>query len=513
MKDIPKTTSFYFVALCFVAITSFAGATTFPQDLDYSYYSEVLIDAGNLWQFNSTFHPFAFQSPDSSSANYIIPGAFSWMSRYLDEYASEAAGFHAKLVNDLGVIVIPGLGISGQSGVGSCYNNVAVQPFIWAEARFLNNWYARLYIRATNEVESLPHYTGMTRDISRAGFNTAEIDQSVLGYQNDWINVDYGRNREIWGPLAEDNLLLAGNAPAWERIMVQMTYCRFSYRWFYGFLEAVYSPEGENINRYLVGRALEYRNRHNLVLSIGEVSTLSGPDRPVDWAFLNPFAVHLEIEQNKRENFANSNRSNDIIFLNADWLPIPSLRLSGSFALDEFQIDRQDREEGDADALGLIGRFAWTPLRIPIGLTIFGYAIRVDSFTMQHSYGYTNLVNRGEMIGHPLGNDTDEIVLGVRLLFSHPFLLELKIGQRRWGDNSLLKDPYAAYERHVQHYFPMGEVKTNQYLALEAKYRLFGNLHLDIDGLLDLKHSGQASVLEAWSFSVRYQKPFSLTKI
>ncbi|MDP8240571.1 MAG: hypothetical protein P9X24_15875 [Candidatus Hatepunaea meridiana] len=508
MMDIRKRASLFWVVLYFLAIVSFAEAQTFPQDLDYSYFSNTLVDAGYLWQINSTFHPYACQPLDSNQTNYSNSGAFSWMYRYLNDYTNIVDRQRHKSNDGLRVIFILGLGIAGQTGAASNYNHVAVHPFVLTVACFDKNWYARLYIRATNEVESLPHYSGVKRKISRAGFNTGEIDQSVIGYQNKWTTVEYGRSREIWGPFADDNLLLAGNSPAYERLMLQFNYHRFTCRWFYGFLETVSSPDDVNINRYLVGRVLEYNNKRTLVISVGEISVLAGPNRPADWAFLNPIALHLEVEQNSRENNAVDNRSNSILFLNADWLPIPTLRLTGSFILDDFQLEKADRDQGAPDPVGGSIRLAWTPIRKPAGLTFVGSYVRIGTYTMPHSYGYANLVNRGEMIGHPIGNDADDVALGVRLVFSQLSLFELKIGKRRWGDSSMLYDPYKGYVGASRGPFPSGDVETNRYLALKVISNPMENFSITIEGHIDLKHSGKDSALEAWTFSARYQIPF-----
>ena len=240
---------------------------------------------------------------------------------------------------------------------------------------------------------------------------------------------------------------------------------------------------------------------------MGEVSTLAGPDRPLDWAFLNPISLHLEIEQNNRENNGEGNRSNAIPFLNVDWLPTPTLRLTVSFILDDIQIDSEDRERGAADALGYSGRFAWTPVRKRVGLTLFGYYVRIDTYTLQHSYGYTNLVTRSEIIGHPIGNDADDRALGVRFIFSRPLLLEFKIGSRRWGDNSMLYDPYAGYISMKRKSFPSGDVRTNRYLTMKIKSNPLRNLSLAVNGQFDLHHSGKGSALETWTFTLRYQIP------
>jgi len=492
--------------ILFISV-SVLSARTFPQDFEYSYVTEVLLDAGINWEDNSTFHPFEYVNYDSVHANRPSLHSFQWVENYLSDYAVIANKLHDHSAKGLGLSLTPGVWLSRQNGVSPEYRSLAVNYYYWMTFSLYSNWYFQFFVRYTSAAESVPHYTGKSQEIDRIGFSTGEIDQSVFGYKNDWVNIEYGRSREIWGPLTEDNILLSGNSPAYDRIMMQMTYQRFSYRWFYGFLEAILSDDNLNINRYIVGRALEYNNHRDLVLSIGEVSILSGPNRPADWAFLNPFAAHIEIEQNKRENYAENNWSNDILFFNVDWLLIPSLRFSGSFALDELQVDRSAREAGFGDGLGFMGRFAWTPKREQIGATLFGYYLRIDSFTMQHQYGFANLVSRGELIGHPLGNDMDELALGLRIVSKLPAIFELKLGQRRWGDNSLLNDPYASYDDHIQDSFPMGEMRTTKFAGLKIKYEPYRNLHFGLDGQFDLKHSGTDSELELWTFTLRYQIP------
>ncbi|NQU04904.1 MAG: hypothetical protein HQ568_02340, partial [Calditrichaeota bacterium] len=240
--------------------------------------------------------------------------------------------------------------------------------------------------------------------------------------------------------------------------------------------------------------------------------SLAGPNRSIDFSLANPLALPLEVENNFRENDLSGNHINDILFANFDWLPVSTVRLAFSFALDEFQIDRKSRDEGIADALGYQGRIAWTPMRKPIGLTLYGYGVRNDTYFIQHEYGYTNLVNRGQMISHPIGNDADEIAFGARIVFPFPVMTEFTYGQRRWGDNSLLDNPYDGYEappigfRRVP--FPSGQVRTNRYLSVKLDSQILEGLSMNIEGHIDLEHSGKGSELETWTFTARYQIPF-----
>lgn len=498
-----------YLILLSVSISS-SSAAPFPQDMDFSRFTGILLDRGELWQSNSIAHPLNSTLQDSAARHAFLRRNTGWLHSYLDSYSRAASRIHESSADGLSILALPGIGSSVQCGPERSYLRLAVQPFLWSEAVFRHNWYARLYVRSTNESASLPHYSGEPRSISRAGMNTGEIDQSVLGYQNEWIRVEYGRSRDIWGPMTEDNLVLAGNAPSWERLMIQTDYRRFSYRWFYGFLESI--PGEENIQRYIVGRALEYRNRKNLVLGLGEVSILAGPDRPLDLAYLNPLAVHLEIEQNDRTNFE-GNRENAMWFFHFDWLLKPALRLSGSFLLDEIQLDKVARDEGRADALGWLGRIAWSPDVDNIDLSFYTSYTRINTYTMQHLDGNLNFVTRNQLLGHPIGNDADLINIGMIAISRFNTLIEMELGRIRWGDNSLVDDPYRPFLTFWKEPFPSGEVKTNDYLAIRLLTQPVQGFSCNIDGHIDLHRSGNGSALEAWTFTIRYQVPFLMAGI
>ena len=483
------------------------NAQSFPQDFDCSYYTNVLLDAGLMWEVNSTFHPFYYPS-STDNENDMPP--YEWISGVMNSYASNYSLMHKNSDDRFAILLIPGLSVAKQYGVASQFRNFAIQPFVRFETRFHRHWYSRIFLRATNNASSLPHYSGIEKDISRGGFTTAEFDQLAIGYQNDWAIVEYGRSREIWGPMAEDNLLLSGNAPPYERLMLQIKYKRFAYRWFFGYLETVFI-DGNNVHRYIAGKALEYRNQYNLVVSAGEVTVFSGPNRPIDMSYLNPIAIHLELETNYRINDQSENHANTILFANIDWMLHPSIRFLFSLALDEFQIDQIDRSSGVADALGYLTRIAWTPLIDPLGLTLFAYGIRNDTYLIQHNYGYDNFVNHGELLSHPIGNDAYEIASGVRVVFHRPIILELKYGRRGWGDNSLLNAPYTPYDPGFSRLpFPSGRVKTNSFLAFQLNCQPIDNITIGLTGHCDVHHTGDFSALEEYLFTIRYQKPLLL---
>ena len=476
------------LVLALLLICGAAAAQELPQDFGCSQRTEALLDAGYLWQFNSLFHPFG---SDDSGAGEL--GAYRWLGDYLNNYRERSAA---------PLVVMPGSQAEVEWGGADSYDRVAVQPFIWAEGRWRRNWYARFYARFTNEPRSLPHYSGVPRDISRAGLRTGEIDQAIVGYRNDWATVEFGRGREIWGVQTEDNLVLSGNAPPYERLLMEVRYRRFAYRMFYGFLELYDDPVGGEVQRYLVGRCLEYRNGRNLVAGVAETSILSGPNRPVDWAFVNPLALHIEVEQNDRSN-AGGNLDNGAWTLYLDWLARTDLRLSGAFVLDEAKLERQERAAGKPDALGWFGRAAWTLRRQPVGVTLFTSYTRLGTFTFQHNPGGNNFVTRGELLGASIGNDADRLAAGVRVVFPFPASVEMEVGRWRWGDNNLISNVYRPFAEYVSQPFPSGTVRQNDYVAVGFDSQLRPRLAVYGEGHWDLGTAGPGSGKHFWKVGVR----------
>ncbi len=495
------------VLLFVVFISNFAAAQTYPQDLDYSPRTEALLDAGELWNINSLLHPLKCCPLDSSVKSTDIK-TFKWLANYLTKYSVKANQPTDLTQIGVNVLALGGIALNHQAGSASDYNNVALQPYIWLQAKFRHNWYARLYIRATNEKESLPHFTGIPRDISRFGLNAAEFDQSVIGYRDKWVNLEYGRAREIWGPMTEDNLILSGSAPSYERLLMQISLGRFTYRYQFGFLETV--RDTDFINRYIVIKCLQYSNRRNLIVGMSEALVLAGINRPLDLAYLNPLNLHIETDLNNRSTSAAKNYNNAVYTLHLDWLARNNLRLTASLAVDEFKLERQEIKQGEPDIMGYLFRTAWTPMKEPMGLTFIGKYVRLDTYFGQHSYAYVNFVNRDYFIGHPIGNDADQVAAAARMVFKYPIMAEIEFGRRRWGDNSLINNAYAPIEDYRTRPFPSGAKRENRYLALRINSHPLKSLSFSMDGQIDLTHNGKQSSLEKYDFIIRYQLPLTL---
>ncbi len=486
-------------------------AQVFPLDFEYSKRTEYLLDAGYFWEDQQLEHPLPAKGVRWESEHT----AYRWMLKSFDRWGSKIDAARDKSRNGIGVVAMPGLGFASQSGDAKTYDDVALQPRMLVNFIFHENIYGGIYSQATNEAASMPHFTGVARDRSRFGFDTGEFDQAYLGIKGDWYQVEYGRNRNIWGPLTENNLVLSANQPSYERLSVTLSFWKMKARYFYGFLEAYEEPGTQNVfQRYISGRMLEYSNGKNFLLGLGEITILSGIDRPLDLAFLNPIALHLETDQNNRSNATSADFNNAVWVSYLDWYAFNQLRISTTLLMDEFQLDDEDREEGRPDNMAYLGRLAWTPQFARsrwMGVTLFSEYLRINTYTLQHFVGTNNFVSRGELLFHPIGNDADRYEVGGRMVFGWPMILEAAYGSYRWGENSIINDPYSDFaDSFIDQPFPSGRYHENTYLRLDISAEPLPGLQLGLETHMDLDSNTDGtfnSDLETYTAYLRYQIP------
>ncbi|MFQ5709976.1 MAG: capsule assembly Wzi family protein [bacterium] len=451
-----------------------AAAQNIPGDFWPARHLAVLHDFGYYWSVNTTFKPYRWERLWQKVQNDgVAPNeGLGWIIEDMVE-ETEASGLLATTTEDtLNLRWWNGGLLQQPAGSSQPFSKFAASPYSYLTLWFRQKLSVQVYLRATSDPESLPHFTGRPRDIRRFGLNSAEFDHATIGYHNSWLVAQFGRGRQSWGPLEENNLVLSGNSPAFDHLLLEGRYKRLKLRFFYGFLESR-SDEGDNINRYVVGHGFEYSNRRNLIIGLSELVIFSGVDRPLDIAFLNPFLPEAAVELNDRTNKDRGTQSSNAVWsLMLDWMPWAGLRFSGNFTIDEFQFDFADRREGRPDALAYQTRLAYSRTFGRTAATFSADYTRVGTFTLRHENGDNNFVSRNSRLGTDIGSDADRWRLGVRLLFPQRIIASAAFGYQREGERSLLSDVYQPYtaEEFRSGPFPSGVVERTRFLDLKLTY-------------------------------------------
>ena len=364
--------------------------------------------------------------------------------------------------------------------LGAFTKNDAVSIFSYGKILYLSNFYAFSYPRITNSKHKWPRFTGVSKKKSRFHFNSAETDISGLGYQNDWLILQFGRGRQSWGAGTDIFLALSDDSPAYDYGMIDLMLNSIRFRYFHGFLE-----HSNDFNRYLTGRGIEWNNKRNLLLSLSEIVIYSGYNRPIDIAYLNPISSHLEIESNNRQNNLGYSSGNGVWQLSGDFLINKNYRFSGNFLIDEFTIDKVQRDTSKAHGLAFSAKLMRKLNEINYPFNIYFSYIYIGTHTLRNANGYNNFVQRDFPLGWEFGSDGQASEFGINYMIGGNLIGDFSVGLRKVGENTIINNPYSPYENYKVGPFPSGIVHQTVYINKKIFWRWKKNIHFHCDVILE----------------------------
>ncbi len=449
--------------LFFSALSAQDISSDFPQ----SQYIHISHDYGINWQTNSSFKPYQWDNIRDLKVNDSSQFSMQWMTDDLKPSDLHVVINSEKTKNKLNCNAWFGTLLQYSDGDGVKFQDGSTTLYGYFHFRYNKYFRGWLYPRITTDRYSIPHYTGKPRPNRRAGFNTGETDMAGIGYFGSWIQAWFGRGRQNWGAMDLDNLALSEKSAAYDHGTLQLKFNNLRLRYFHGYLETLEN----NNHRYITGRGIEYNNKHNLVIGAHEVVIYSGENRPMDIAYFNPIATHLEVELNQRDNRPGGTGGGNAIWqLALDWMPIKGLRISGNLLADEIVIDDFERDAGKSHMLAYQSRVAWSDVLNQYAYTVFTEYTKVGTFTLRHEHGENNFVSRDLPLGTELGSDGDRWQIGTRVVTPWRWISTLSIGKQRAGEESILQNLYEPNGDALSVPFPSGEVEETKFIRLDISW-------------------------------------------
>ena len=427
------------------------------------------MDLGNKWEYNTTFGPNRYFK--NSTGNHYVDSLIIKLR----------IGFNGKIINQ-------------KNGVSA---------YSYADFSYRKNFYGYLYPRIVNNPKIFPRYTGLERYFGRTG----ETDISGIGYENDWMIIQWGRGRQSWGAGNDIQLAISEKSPSYDFGLLGLDFDNLRVRYFHGFLE-----QESNYNRYITGRGIEWTNSKTILIGLAEFVIYSGINRPLDISYINPISTHLEIEMNERQNQFGTKSANGIWQLSMDWLIKPSIRLSGNLLFDEYTLDIDHQlEKGEGHSHAFSVKSVWFPKLVDKMYTsFFAEYVMVGTHTMRHQSGFNNFVQRGFPLGWEYGSDGEQYKVGINIFNSSNLITKLLFGERKIGDQTIQVNPYHPYESFQEVPFPSGSVLVTKFISGDIEWWWKPNIGCFIG--FDLKKSelNDHNYIIRCGFDIYYPNEFKL---
>ena len=406
------------VLLLLLTLT-FIKSQEIPNEFFQFHFEKALLDAGKNWGNNTIFGPSRFSHGKTLTDSLTIKSRFG---TYIGTNGTGLYGF----------------------GLFS----------------FKSNFHGYLYPRIVDGPGLFNRFTGVPRNIKRAGFNSGETDLSGISYQNEWMIIQFGRGRQSWGAGNDIQLALSENSPAYDYGMLDLDFGNLRARYFHGYLET----DSSSYNRYITGRGIEWKNKKYLVLGLSEIVIYSGLNRSIDFSYFNPMSTHLEIELNDRQGSEGTGSGNGVWQLSADLLIPYDIRISMNYLIDEFTLDNEQTKNNKANARAYSLKVLHTLINTKHAiLSFYCSIISIGTHTFRHQVGYNNFVQRNRPLGWSLGSDSRELKIGLNTFYKNRLFTNIELGQREIGEGSLDKSPYDGYTDYLKVPFPSGIVENKFY--------------------------------------------------
>ena len=350
---------------------------------------------------------------------------------------------------------------------GSSISNLGKSLYAYGHFTYNKNFYGYLYPRIVDRPDLFRGFSGIPRDIERGGFTTGETDLSGISFENDWMIIQFGRGRQSWGAGNDIQLAVSEESNSYDYGMIDLDFEKLKVRYFHGYLET----DSLSVNRYITGRGIEWNNNKNLLLGISELIIYSGENRPIDFSYFNPMSTHLEVELNDRPNNPGIDGGNGVWQFSIDILLMDKLKFSGNYLIDEFVIDKEQKDKGKGSGRAYSFKTVYTPIKKENSYLLCHLStISVGTNTFRHGKGNNNFVQRSDPLGWAIGSDSREMNLGFDWLYQKKIISNLNIGIRNIGEKNFINNLYDPYTDYLDEPFPSGDVENIQFVISKVQW-------------------------------------------
>lgn len=311
---------------------------------------------------------------------------------------------------------------------------------------------------------------------------TGYTEQAYARLHFDKYLVKFGRDFLWWGRGRDATLLISDYSRPVDHFLAQLTLPRLRLTYVAGKLDRL--PLADSLaaryatgfaERYLAAGRAEFEPiKNRLRLAITQMVMNGGPNRGLEWYFLNPFVFYHGEQLNEKDL---NEKPNGNTFGALDFIARPKLGLElyGQLLVDDMQIEKTRRGDLEPNEIAyLLG----TEIADPFGARGASVGLeytRVANRTYNTVQPWEKFLHRHRPLAHFLGNDFDRWLLRASMYAGKQVQIFLLTELRRRGEgriDSVFDEPFkdGPLEEGYSENFPTGMVEKSWHLRLEARW-------------------------------------------
>lgn len=278
--------------------------------------------------------------------------------------------------------------------------------------------------------------------------------------KNLWgFNVTAGRKFIRWGPGRYGALLVSDNSPAFDLLRIEGNLGPIRFDEFTALVDSSKS-------KYFFGHRLEVEPFDGLRLGIGETALASGNFSR--WLFNPlPFWPYYLTQHLANKVHGGHNRLVNVgVALDAKYTSPGGYQVYGEYLVDD---EPQYRGDNVPDRTGYLIGFEIPQEVWHKKVSLGGEYTRINYYTYSHLQRETDYLHDGEVIGHWLGPDADDLQLETRYHLDPRRTIRLTLERQRHGEGrvGMPWDPQTGKDK----IFLLGVVETTDRITLGFDYQ------------------------------------------
>jgi Capsule assembly protein Wzi len=322
-------------------------------------------------------------------------------------------------------------------------NSAGTPPGVFTvRARAVFDGGSRFVALSEGYLQSSRRNDPLVRGKDFAGQNaTLDFGEAYANAKLGSFVVSLGRSREVWLGEGSESLVLSGNVPPLDRVLVSGRWKRVEGRAFFAALndvtltaglDSLTASSGDRLfHRTLVGHVIAAKPTRATEVTLGETMLFSRRSRGEGLSYANVLIPFI-VSQNDTGLTALAPRDNLVLFGSARTLLGPAL-LEGELVADDFQYGRQDRQIIPDQLAWRIAASAPLSFVTARPASISASYRHVNTYTYERPFYTEGYHSYDRPLGSELGPDADIALAGGELWLRGDVLLAANVGRWRQG--------------------------------------------------------------------------------